>query len=298
MDENITNQAEAEIEIDDSETSAFDEGWEDSDTPATADEEETVIVEETDAQPDDEDDDDNDADSEPDAEAEETAETEDTTEDKPETTEEAGSQRFKLRFLGEDKEVSLDEMRDLAEKGLNYAHVKEERDSLREKTANLDKFESYEGFLGELAKRSGMSVDELIESTRARVLMQDAEKEGRELSEEEAINQVREATKKSEQKAEEPAPEMTEEQKKQDAVMRFISLYPDVKSTDIPQSVWDEAERVGELIGPYQKFVNQKLSDEIAQLKQNKKNRERSTGSRRSAGATTPKDAFDEGWDS
>ena len=37
---------------------------------------------------------------------------------------------------------------------------------------------------------------------------------------------------------------------------------------------------------------------ELETEKQNKMNKERSTGSRKSAGATTPKDDFDDAWDS
>lgn len=287
MDENITNQVEeTETEAVDESEAAFDSGWEDSDTPMYQHTVKDTEFDDTDAQPESEDEEVTVLEDEPDEEKpeEKPAETEAKTEPAEEKAEEAGSQRFKLKFLGEDKEVSLDEMRDLAEKGMNYAHVKEERDKLRD----------YEGFLKELAEGGETTIDELIESTRAKMLIQKAEKEGKTLSEDEAREQIRSKSKKEP----EPAPEKTEEEKRQDAIHRFISLYPGVKSEDIPQSVWDEADRVGDLIGPYQKYESQKLRDEIAKLKQNNKNRERSTGSRRTVGATTPKDAFDEGWDS
>lgn len=282
MDENITNQVETtETDVVDEADAAFDSGWEDNNLPVYQHEVKDTEFEDTDAQPGFEDEEVTD---EPDAETEETPNetTAETTEEKQE--DEAGSQRYTLKFLGEDKEVSLDEMRELAEKGMNYDHVKEDRDKLR----------SYEGFLKELAESGETTVDELIDSTRARLLVQKAEAEGKTLSQEEALEQVRSQNKKES----EPAPEKTAEEKRQDAIHRFIALYPGVKSEDIPQSVWDEAERMGDLIGPYQKYESQKLRDEIAQLKQNTKNRERSTGSRRTVGATTPRDAFDEGWDS
>lgn len=282
MDENITNQVETtETDAVDEADAAFDSGWEDNDMPAYQHEVKDTEFEDTDAQPGFEDEEVTD---EPDAETEETP-NEATDEAAEEATEnEAGSQRYTLRFLGEDKEVSLDEMRELAEKGMNYDHVKEDRDKLR----------NYEGFLKELADSGEITVEELIDSTRARLLVQKAEAKGETLSQEEALEQVRSQNKKESK----PAPEKTEEEKRQDAIHRFIALYPGVKSEDIPQSVWDEAERMGDLIGPYQKYESQKLRDEIAQLKQNTKNRERSTGSRRTVGATTPRDAFDEGWDS
>lgn len=293
MDENINEQVETTLSSE--EDNAFESGWNDDYVPPVE-----HTVKDTDF-------DDDDEDAQPESDAEPVEETDEEQEaEEPETSEEtepeqekdeAGSQRFTLKFLGQDREVSLDEMRDLAEKGLNYDHVKEDRDSLREKTARLDTLESHETFLNELAENAGQSIEDLIETTRAHLMIQDAEKNGEDLSMDEALAKVRENAKAAKPKAE-PAHEKTEEEKTQEVISRFISIYPDVKSEDIPQSVWDEASKVGDLVGPYAKYESQKLRGEIAQLKQNKKNRERSTGSRRSVGATTPKDAFDEGWDS
>lgn len=281
MEENITNQVETtETDFSEEESAAFDSGWEDNEIPAVTHEVPDTTFDDTDAQPEETDEE---TEAEPDDESGENPEETDT-DAEPEAQEEAGSQRFTLKFLGEDREVSLDEMRELAEKGMNYDHVKEDRDKLRE----------YEGFLKELADGSQQTVGELMEATRARLLMQKAEEEGEELSMDDALAKVREAGKPKE----EAPKEKPETERRQDAIRRFISLYPGVKSEDIPQSVWDEAERMGDLIGPYQKYESQKLRDEIATLKQNQKNRERSTGSRRTVGATTPRDAFDEGWDS
>ena len=291
MDENMNDQVEtSESGFTPEEDAAFESGWSDEESDGFSEETESPESQEPDAQPESEDEEF--GEEEPDGAGEEPAnEADDDSEQ--EEQDEAGSQRYNLKFLGEDRKVSFDEMREYAEKGLNYDHVKEERDALREKTKNLDELTAASDFLKELAESGGTTVEDLMESTRARLLVQKAESEGEELSEEDARAQVRA---KHGKKAEQPA--ATEEQTKQDAVRRFIALYPGVKSSEIPQSVWDEADRIGDLIGPYQKYESQKLRDEIARMKQNQKNRERSTGSRRSAGATTPKDAFDEGWDS
>ena len=78
----------------------------------------------------------------------------------------------------------------------------------------------------------------------------------------------------------------------------FIAEYPGVKPEDIPKEVWTECARTGDLAGAYRKHENAKLKAELEELKLNQRNKERSTGSWQSAGAPTPKDAFDEGWDS
>ena len=290
MDENINDQVEtSEGGFTEEEDAAFESGWAADEPGDSFAETDAAESEEPDAQPDTEDDGDE---GEPDDAGDEPA---DEGDDDTDTDEQggAGSQRYNLKFLGEDRKVTFDEMREYAEKGLNYDHVKEERDALREKTKDIDALTAASDFLKELAESGGTTVEDLMESTRARLLMQKAEADGEELSEEDARAQVRAKHSKQDAKQEKSA-----EQSKTDAVRRFIMLYPGVKSEDIPQSVWDEAERIGDLIGPYQKYESQKLRDELAQLKQNKKNRERSTGSRRTAGATTPTDAFDEGWDS
>lgn len=291
MDENINDQVEtSESGFTEEEDAAFESGWAGDELDDSPAETEAAESQEPDAQPEPEGEDA--GEEEPDSAGEEPANEADDDADAEEQGE-AGSQRYNLKFLGEDRKVTFDEMREYAEKGLNYDHVKEERDSLREKVKDLDKLNTYSDFLKELAESGETTVEDLMESTRARILVQRAESEGKELSEADARAQVRAKHNKQDAPQEKSA-----EQQKSDAVRRFIMLYPGVKSEDIPQSVWDEAEQVGDLIGPYQKYESQKLRDELAQIKQNQKNRERSTGSRRTAGATTPKDAFDEGWDS
>ena len=98
----------------------------------------------------------------------------------------------------------------------------------------------------------------------------------------------------------EPKPELTEEEKEKarlsKSIQRFIKEYPDVKATDVPPEVWkDYREHRADLLECYQLYENKKLKDEIKSLKQNQKNKERSTGSKKSAGKKTVDKWFD-GW--
>jgi hypothetical protein len=236
----------------------------------------------------------------------ETAEAEESTETEPEPEtekpDEAGNQRFKLKFLGQEKEVDLDEMTTLAQKGADYDHVRTDRDSLR--TEN-EKLKGYESFVQELAQSMGnVSAEELMESTRANLLMQKAKGEGREMSMSEARTEVRSKAREKASAQAQPDPEAVREQEQRAAIERFQTLYPNVKSDDIPASVWQEANEKNDLVAPYQKYLAQKENDEvaklkaeIAQLKNNNKNKERSTGSRKTAGATTSKTEVDEAWE-
>ena len=88
-------------------------------------------------------------------------------------------------------------------------------------------------------------------------------------------------------------------------IRAFVNEFPDVKATDIPADVWAECSRTGDLAGAYRKYADGLKDKEIARLtkenetlKQNQNNKDKSTGPRRSAGAATPKDPFDEAWDS
>ena len=210
----------------------------------------------------------------------------------PEDKPEAGHQRFKLKVKGEEREVDLDEMTALAQKGGDYDGLKADRDTLRDENGKL---KEYESFLKELADNGGISVDEVMESTRVEILMRKAEADGKELTEEEARKQVRAAHRKSEPK--EAPHEETAEERAQKAVQAFVKRYPNVKSSDIPQSVWDDANRTGDLIGAYQEYRLQQLSEEVSKLKQNESNRKRSTGSMKTSGATTSKSKIDQMWE-
>lgn len=289
--ENIVDTAEVET-VDEQTRAAIDKYWNDDsdeadwgDEAETADEqEEAEEAEETE---------DSGEDSEEAEETEVKDEEEPKPEAEPEQKDDAGHQRFKLKVKGEEREVDLDEMTALAQKGSDYDGLKTDRDTLRDENGKL---KEYESFLKELADNGGISIDEVMESTRVEMLMRKAEQDGKELTEEDARKQVRAAHKKQEPK-EKPAHEKTAEERAQEAVQAFVKRYPNVKSEDIPQSVWDDANRTGDLIGAYQEYRLQKLSEEITQLKQNNKNKERSTGSRKTAGASSAKTKVDEAWE-
>lgn len=287
--ENIVDTAEVDT-VSEETRAAIDKYWSDdsdnvewSDEAETADEQEEAEAEETE---------DGGEDNE-EAEEAETKEEETKPEAEPEKKDEAGHQRFKLKVKGEEREVDLDEMTALAQKGGDYDGLKADRDTLRDENGKL---KEYESFLKELADNGGISIDEVMESTRVEMLMRKAERDGEDLTEEEARKQVKAAHKKQEPK-EEPAHEKTAEERAQEAVQAFVKRYPNVKSEDIPQSVWDDANRTGDLIGAYQEYRLQKMSEEITQLKQNNKNKERSTGSRKTAGASSTKTKVDEAWE-
>ena len=269
------------------EEGAFDEGW--GDAPAEEDEDFDLS-------------DGNEA-----PEAEEPAEQEEA-----EGAEDAGSEgaepgaeqpaaenqrSWKLKHNGEEVEADEARMVELAQKGLDYDRVRGERDSFK---TEHPKYADYEKFLGEMAESAGTDVPGLRENVRASLLMKKAKAEGRTLSEAAAIRQVREAAKSVPE-----TPAQTEADRRRETIRAFAVSHPNVKGDQIPVEVLKEGIETGDLSGAYDRWENGQLRKaleesrkELETMKQNQKNKERSTGSRRSAGASTPKDDFDEGWDS
>jgi hypothetical protein len=99
-------------------------------------------------------------------------------------------------------------------------------------------------------------------------------------------------------KAQAAAAEQQAAQRQKANVDAFLAAYPGVKAEDVPVEILQEGFANGDLVGAYARWENKQLKAELETLKQNQKNKERSTGSRKSAGASTPKDDFDDAWDS
>ena len=236
---------------------------------------------------------------EEDADQQESEEEDDSDDGEPEETEkeaesEAQDQTFTLKHLDNTYEVGKDEVVQLAQKGMDYDRIRSERDSIK------PKFDEYEAFLKRIA--GDQSIEDLIDSTIAKLDVADAEKRGEELDEVEQFKKLRIERVKREAKnpPPEPKPEPTEEEKEKarlsKSIQRFIKEYPDVKATDVPPEVWkDYREHRADLLECYQLYENKKLKDELKSLKQNQKNKERSTGSKKSAGKKTVDKWFD-GW--
>ena len=209
---------------------------------------------------------------------------------------ESGNQRFKIKYLGNEEELTLEEMTEYAQKGKDYDHVREERDGLRTKFAGADRQLE---FLKKLADKAGVSVDEQIDLTEAMWLIDEEAAKGNDLSESEALLRVQRNKQASANTVKE---QPSEDRDYSPEIERFISVYPEVKSEDIPKEVWDLCRaNNGDLLGAYQTYMIKELTKENARIKQeaqNTKNEQRSTGARKTAGATQKKDEFDEGWDS
>lgn len=229
---------------------------------------------------------------------------EDTAADEQPGTEEP---MFDLKYNKETKQYTRQQVTELAQKGLNYDHVTEQRDRLQQENADLVKFRDENSAildtLRAAAEASGKSVPEYLTSIRTNLLV--AQGISPETARERILREDAEQRLHSQQKAEEAeaSSKRDAEQRQKDDIARFQKKYKDVDPKTIPQEVW-EAVRGGELLtdayGDYQRRELERqlreANEKLAIRAKNESNRQKSLGSLQSTKQETGKDPFLEGF--
>lgn len=212
---------------------------------------------------------------------------------------------FELKVLGETRRVSRDEMIAFAQKGADYDRIRGKYDEIRETAkANAPKLQ----FLDDLARMNGVSVEELMESTRASAL---AKKEG--IDERTALERVRLEQRareldERERSLTEPKKQAAEEPKKPDPlaeaaerrkrdIAEFVAAYPNVDNKNLPQSVWNDVAAGKSLLVAYANYERDKAMNELETLKKSAENKQKAPPSRDSAGKSKVKNPMFDGWD-
>lgn len=214
---------------------------------------------------------------------------------------------FDLKYNKETKQYTRQQVTELAQKGLNYDHVTEQRDRLQQENADLAKFRDENSAildtLRAAAEASGKSVPEYLTSIRTNLLV--AQGISPETARERILREDAEQRLHSQQKAEEAAASSKRdtEQRQKDDIARFQKKYKDVDPKSIPQEVW-EAVRGGELLtdayGDYQRRELERqlkeANEKLAIRAKNESNKQKSLGSLQSTKQETGKDPFLEGF--
>lgn len=213
-----------------------------------------------------------------------------------EQKDENADQRFSLKHMDEVKEVNRDEVIELAQKGMDYDRIRTERDTMK---ADYGQLQDYKALITELAENSGMNAEDFVMNVRAKLMVA----KGANLTEETALQQLKAkaaenaAAEKEEKSAEEANRQAEAEKARKEAdVQNFIATFPGVEAKDIPAEVWNVAKKTGNLTGAYSAYRIKQLEEQIATAEKNKKNEERSTGSRKTGGNSVF-DNFDAMWD-
>ena len=234
----------------------------------------------------------------------------------------ANDDSFELKYMGETKRIGREEMIALAQKGMDYDRIREERDKMSPELDGLrsdkTKLTEYEGFLAKLAESVGMDIPAMIESTQAKMLVADEAKKGNTITEDFALQRIRFEREKADfekqkgrkdsdkpkedgQAKAESGKQTPEEEiakaRRDDEAKAFLKEYPEVDPKTIPKEVMNKWMGGTPLINAYMVYENKKLKADLAAMEQNMKNSGRSTGSVKSAGAGRATDPVFAGWD-
>lgn len=229
---------------------------------------------------------------------------EDTAADEQPGTEEP---MFDLKYNKETKQYTRRQVTELAQKGLNYDHVTEQRDRLQQENADLVRFrEENSGIIDTLraaAAAAGKDIPTYLTAIRTNLLV--AQGVSPETARERILREDAEQRLHSQQRAEEAAAnnKRSAEQRQKDDIARFQQKYSDVDPKSIPQEVWD-AVRGGELLtDAYGDYLRRDLSRQLKEANEklairakNESNKQKSLGSLQSTKQETGKDPFLEGF--
>lgn len=201
---------------------------------------------------------------------------------------------YTLKHLGKTREVGLDELITLGQKGLDYDRVKQELTQLRDGQATMES--EHERFLTELAEQDGLDVSEFIDQVRARTLsLRENMDMGR------ALDRIRyERQLKALEDQASAAEKARGEARLQQGFADFRRFYPNMRAQDIPDSVWEQVKDGMSLLDAYTLHEADSLRRQVTQLQeaadkknQTEQNASRSMGSKSTSGRDTHTDLWE-----
>jgi hypothetical protein len=230
------------------------------------------------------------------------AETIETTTETPEITETAEQPEetnpvlIPVKFLGETKQLTIEEATPWIQKGMNHDRILQQRDDLQQ---FRNTHEPLVNDLGRIAQQFGMQPSELLASMETNLLRQ----QGKTQAEAEAIIRADKANRQlqSYQSQEQAArqQQMAAQERQQRDIQEFVQRYPGLDYKTIPASVWQDVRKGETLVNAYGKYEmqqmreeNQRLQQQLNAKAQNDKNKENSLGSMQSGSATPKTDPF------
>lgn len=246
--------------------------------------------------------------SESDTDSEETKE--EGAESTPEPDKPIVEQKFAIKIDKETKEVGIEELKELAQKGGAFDRVKtqltEARQSVETLKAELENSKAISDMVKRVAEDIKTTPEELLKRVNVNWRMSKGESEKEALANIAAAEANRKLAELSEKQK--PAQETAQDRVKRE-VAEFREAYPDVEITpELMKKVAQDVQGGMPLIKAYQKVeaakkeaeaealraeIN-KLQQQLAAEKQNKKNRANSPGSQKDSGGQATKSEFDD----
>ena len=180
---------------------------------------------------------------------------------------------YTVSFLGEQRELPVSELITAAQKGLNYDHVKSEREALREQSGA---YQNAYAVMEQMAQASGMTLDEYaafcgktLEENRLR------EQLDRGVPEDVAKRLLELEQNESRRAGEEQQRQQQEAQRAQYA--ELLREYPDLK--ELPDEVAASIAGGERPLAAYRAYELRQLKSELSALKKAEENKRKSTGS-------------------
>lgn len=235
--------------------------------------------------------------------------TTDTEEDNGEETPAADEQQeaeepmFDLKYNKETKPYTRQQVTELAQKGLNYDRVTEQRDRLQQENAELSKYRDENAPVFEAlkaaAEAAGKDIPDLLNVIRANMLVSQG------LSPEVAHERIlrEDAERKLQATTAEKARKSETEARQREDIRRFQEKFKDVDPKTIPQEVWSAVGKGELLVDAYGDYQRRELerqlkeaNEKLAARAKNESNKQKSLGSLQSTKQETGKDPFLEGF--
>lgn len=190
---------------------------------------------------------------------------------------------FTLKNRDETRQVTREELVSMAQKGLDYDTVRQERDQLRQYREEADPaLLMVRGY----AERSGMTVEQYLDLCRRQELLsqgvneQTADAQIRLEKQQTILEAQTRAAQEARQRQEAEAQKAQEAQAARRKDMEdFMAAHPGVKGADIPNEVWAQVAAGKSMTTAYTEYENKQLKAELAAERQNKANAQRSPGS-------------------
>lgn len=222
-------------------------------------------------------------------------------------------QKFTIKVNKESREVGLSEMTELAQKGADYDRVKGQlaaaRDDLEKVNAQFEESRKISELLKRIADDVGVPEEEMLRRVHINWRMNKGESEKEAIAHIESENAKRELNELKERQNQEKANSESVQERASREIAEFRKEYPDVELTkELIDKMMADVQGGMTLTNAYRKIEAakkdeeannlraeiQRLQQQIAAEKQNKKNRSNSPGSQTDAGGRNAKSDFDE----
>lgn len=215
-------------------------------------------------------------------------------------------QKFTIKVNKEERQLTLAEMTEYAQKGADYDRVKSQLETSRQSEqalrTQLVEQQGYMDVLQLISEQTNTPMDQLMDQLHMNLLKGKGMSEAEAKAEIRAVKAEKQLKAAQEQEARQKAASDDNTARAQRDYAEFRKQFPDVQITqELCDKLAPDIQEGMSMLGAYLKMENARQAAEIAELQrkqtaaeQNKKNREKSPGSQTDSGGQRAKSDFDE----